>query len=106
MGQERVCGEAMGCGLLLGHQVVGDVKEGSRTSREKALACSSDEEEEPVAIDFVAFGNSSSSTFVHPCFALTFLYSPLCVGLTFTDWRNWNLQYFSMTSCTYSIYYA
>ena len=106
MGQERVCGEAMGGGLLLGHQVVGDVKEGSRTSREKALACSSDEEEEPIAVDFVAFGNISSSTLLHPCFALTFLYSPLCVGLTVTDWRNWNLQYFSMTSCTYSIYYA
>ena len=106
MGQERVCGEAVGGGLLLGRQVVGDVKEGSRTSREKALACSSDEEEEPIAIDFVAFGNSSSSTFLHPCFALTFLSSPLCVGLTVTDRRNWNLQYFSMTSCTYSIYYA
>ena len=106
MGQERVCGEAVGGGLLLGRQVVGDVKEGSRTSREKALACGSVEEEEPIAVDFVAFGNSSSSTFLHPCFALTFLYSPLCVGLTVTDWRNWNLQYFSMTSCTYSIYYA
>ena len=100
-----MCGEAVGGGLLLGRQVVGDVKEGSRTSREKALACSSDEEE-PIAVDFVAFGNSSSSTFLHPCFALTFLYSPLCVGLTVTDRRNWNLQYFSMTSCTYSIYYA
>ena len=106
MGQERVCSEAVGGGLLLGRQVVGDVKEGSRTSREKALACSSDEEEEPITVDFVAFGNSSRSTFLHPCFALTFLYSPLCVGLTVTDWRNWNLQYFSMTSCTYSIYYA
>ena len=101
-----VCGEAVGGGLLLGRQVVGDVKEGSRTSREKALACSSDEEEEPIAVDFVAFGNSSSSTFLHPCFILTFLYSPLCVGLTVTYRRNWNLQYFSMTSCTYGIYYA
>ena len=106
MGQERVCGEAVGGGLLLGRQVVGDVKEGSRMSREKALACSSDEEEEPIAVDFVAFGNNSSSTFLLPCFALTFLSSPLCVGLTVTDWRNWNIQYFSMTSCTYSIYYA
>jgi len=91
VGQERVCGEAVGGGLLLGRQVVGDVKEGSRASREKALACSSDEEEEPIVVDFVAFGNSSRSTFLHPCFALTFLYSPLCVGLTVIDWRNWNL---------------
>ena len=67
MGQERVCGEAMGCGLLLGHQVVGDVKEGSRASREKALACSSDEEEEPIVVQALP-----SSTHV-----LHLLFSPL-----------------------------
>ena len=91
-----VCGEAVGGGLLLGRQVVGDVKEGSRTSREKALACGSVEEEEPIAVDFVAFGNSSSSTFLHHCVALTILCSPLYVGLIVTDRRNWNLQYFSL----------
>jgi hypothetical protein len=65
--------------------VVGDVEEGEQDEQGKVRwLAARRRREQPTAVDSVTFGNSSRSTFLHPCVALTFLCSPLYVGLTVT----------------------